>query len=784
MKTFLILLLSLSSLAFAEVDCDNENNLEKLAKGITYPNCGTPENVEGFQSRNQNSLCGKCKSDFEIVHGKKITSNKDHIQEEFFNSAFNEYKKNLTNNLLNSAKLRSIYKTKSKFSKSVTACKMKTPADFANGCKSESAKKLLLKTSFFSDLSKELSNDLAIFLSTDPSFKPTPTLLNRSQQSCNIPEKDIMLFTAATYEEALSPDMIEFFKKIDPKNVNSINDLFNDDIFFETFGDQSELKESLKTHPLFSSHLKDGKSFIDFIKKVPSPASTEKLRATLYSKENGDSFDKTLAEDCNNTFKALQDSICSTEFENGNLYVDPVSNFKKLNTTMDLPVEENFASSEELIDNNIKLLELCENKDSKEKLSLTKTNEVIGSSLIANHKSLSMKEYRGSKYDSEIGYITNSLCEMTDTKCIKGTLECSIYEKYKAFNTPVSKANRPADFANAEANELLRSMIGDTTKLDIKTKQILIAEGIIPREDGKLNEKPEIPESQEEFFAKLPSQQITHGGPGKTKPNSTSNMASSQQARTQPSTDNYAANSLANNNSSTAPAGDMNDISDLVRGSTEDLKDIQDEIKRRLGALPQNKPATLNDAKKIARDTFKNKGRKITPYQEQALAERMLQPEVPNSVSPVAIDNSPSRTAVSDTDTQLEKWKKGQKDAALMGMQGAQKVLAANDAGRAPASVEAKPKDLTKVALNIAEDPRVKLSDIFASKIDQNDPETQLLKVLLKNKNNFLLQVKDMNFKIIFDNKNNFNVLFESGDRAEAERMRPQLEIFLKRLKS
>jgi hypothetical protein len=145
--------------------------------------------------------------------------------------------------------------------------------------------------------------------------------------------------------------------------------------------------------------------------------------------------------------------------------------------------------------------------------------------------------------------------------------------------------------------------------------------------------------------------------------------------------------------------------------------------------------------------------------------------------------NAENRAQVSDGENAQAKWRKGQDQAALMGMKGAQDVLS-KDGSNTVAAGESKPKDMTKVALNLADDPRVTLSDMFNKKIDQNDPETQLLKVLLRNKNNFLLQVKSMNFKIIFDEKNNFNLLLESGDKQEAARIRPQLEMFLKKLKT
>ena len=120
-------------------------------------------------------------------------------------------------------------------------------------------------------------------------------------------------------------------------------------------------------------------------------------------------------------------------------------------------------------------------------------------------------------------------------------------------------------------------------------------------------------------------------------------------------------------------------------------------------------------------------------------------------------------------------------NAALADMQGARRI-AAKDIIDAKTDSASKP--LTTVALSIAEDPRITLSDVFNDKISRNDSETQLLKVLVRNQKNFILQVKSVNFKVIFDEKKELRILLESGDKKEAERLRPQLEMFLQKLKS
>jgi hypothetical protein len=314
---------------------------------------------------------------------------------------------------------------------------------------------------------------------------------------------------------------------------------------------------------------------------------------------------------------------------------------------------------------------------------------------------------------------------------------------------------------------------------DPKTKEILVANGIIPKDDGSFVKQPDIPERQPDYFAKAATNPQTQVAQGQPQPK----QEKSQQATT-------AYNDTGYTNS--APQQDIRDISqdysDIARNNDE-LRDIQSEIRRRLGDLPTTTPSKAQTMKAV-KDTMAMRNRKLSPQQEEMLANQMMTPyATPTPTSSlnqlnreiVSVNPEKNRAGISNSDTQAEKWKKLQKEQALMGMAGAQKVSKDDIIAEANASQE---KGMTKVALNLAEDPRVTLSDVFNSKLNQNDPDTQLLKVLLKNKNNFVLQVKSMNFKVIFDKNQNFNVLLESGDKKEAEKMRPQLEMFLQKLKA
>lgn len=138
--------------------------------------------------------------------------------------------------------------------------------------------------------------------------------------------------------------------------------------------------------------------------------------------------------------------------------------------------------------------------------------------------------------------------------------------------------------------------------------------------------------------------------------------------------------------------------------------------------------------------------------------------------------------SVSRGNSAADNWKNDGMNRALAEMHGAKQSAGGTGRDIASLSDDASAKDVTTVALNIAEDPRLSLSQSLSDKINKNDSETQLLQVLVKNKTNFILQVKSVNFKVVFDDKKQLRILLDSGDPAEAEKLRPQLEIFFKRL--
>ncbi|WPU63843.1 hypothetical protein [Peredibacter starrii] len=786
-KILLIVFLSFSLWASEEEDCETDVSTPaiKMAEELAVPNCITKNNLYKAKSGSSEELCQNCKSKFEKNSNKSIPSfSKTKKQETFFNSALEEYKKLVTNNLISTARLRALMPTGAKYENSLKSCQPKTSEDFIKGCHSETAKKLFKNSTLLQSLQRETSNELAKILSKDDYQAPS-TLLNRSKASCFVPEKDILLIASSNVEEALTPDLIEYFKSPAIEKLGSVEEIFSSDDFISKFGDKSELRESVVSHPLLAEYFKSPKSIATFFKTLPQNASTADLRKTLYSKNSGELFDKSLAESCEKSFRALQENICSKEFESGDLTIDPFNNYNKLFSEDLKPSKDKFATSEDLLQKNFELLGLCESSSISSR-NLTTCNEVISNFLPQRYKEQNINSFKDDKFATEIGSINESICSVDDNKCPAGSkdISCKAFLKYKELKNIDSLESKLANSSNKEVNDLLRSMIGDPKNLDPKTKEILVLQGILPKDDGTLVAQAEIPERQPGYFNQAPASQTQAKVTTPIQPAAASARTASS-SRSQQSASSDSSNWTGQPTTSSIP-----DLSDYYKNQKE-MDDIESEIMRRLSSMPEQKPASKAAAKKIARDAYAKTGRSMPTALEDYYANRMMGQYNAPSVSGSSdfedaanTGSGPRREAsVSNTDSAAEKWKKDGMNRALADMHGAKQAAAAG-AGRNPASTndDANAKALTTVALNIAEDPKVTLSQSLAEKINKNDPETQLLQVLVKNKSNFILQMKSVNFKVIFDDQKKLRLLVDSGDPKEAERLRPQLELFFKRL--
>lgn len=784
MKLFLIILL-LIPLAHSQSNelCDeNGNPIIKIASLVGIPNCLNPDTTRDAKKLNkQEGLCGECKSNFQRNADLTISSIDPKSKKELFiKIALDGYKKVLTDNLVEAIKLRALQPTGSNFSKSINACKLKSMNELTKGC-SQETRKIIQDTGIIGNINRDLSNELASFITDDPNFNPGNTLLKREQRACFISEKDLLLISSRAAEEALTPQMLDKLASLDPDDYLSTNHLFLEDDIMENYeGDLSQLSQSLRSHPLLANYMDDPAKFIEFVKSIPTPRNTENLRAKIYNAESGNNFDNDLAESCKSSFEVINKNLCSSDFNSGKFNLDAFSNYRQIKGTELPSFDSPLADKEVILNANAEVLKYCDINPDENKIKLSGIQNSLTSGMMSVYQDLSFVEFNEVKHKTEIGNLNRKVCQMANRPCTQDTFECKVLQKYNDLKNSGSLESKLARSSNLDVNSVLRSMIGDTSNLEPKTKEILIANGIIPRDDGTMVAQPDIPERTTEYFANNNTQ---NNQPARTTAQIAQTKSNTNQATRQPFTadesySNSQANTVSPNQESFA------DFSDILNDSSEELQSIQDEIRRRLSGLPESRKSDPEQTREIVRESFRRRGRQLSPQQMNAISDRIMNSQrTPASSQFASSSTDDSNSAsVSDAETEMERFRNGQRDAALMGMAGAQQVAARNG-DRAPASVEAE-KELTTIALNLPQDPQVKLSEVFVNKLNMNDSETQLLKVLMRNKNNFLLQINSLNFKIQFNDQNSFNLLLENGNREEAERIRPQLEMFLRRLRS
>lgn len=775
MKYLFISLFLLVPLAEAAVeDCDpSELPLLDLAASISVPNCHKKEILK-------NSLCSDCLTRFEKNYNKKISeNNRPLLQKTFVEASLKEFKKILIHNMVEALKMSALPDTGATFERSIKACKFKTLEDFSQDCRSPEALQLLKESVAFNGLNQEIAGELATILATEETNTPTKQLLHRTQNACFVRERDVLQITSAALEEEFTPEVIAAIKLLDPSKMGSVEEIFmSDGVAKNLSGDFMELLASLKLHPLLREHFRTPHAAISFFKTIKDPQDINRLRENLYNKNNGDHFDKELAQSCERSYQNFKKSICSPEFSKGDIDLAPEENYPKLSDSPFEDVPGDLASSEETIEKNISLLSLCSHKTKAPQISFKQRAQEITADLDPSFQAHTLKQFEESKYFIEMGGMKAQLCDMTDCQ---GSFTCKVKMKYKKMKGSENLDAKLARSSNESANELLRSMIGDTSGSDPKTKEILIAHGIIPRPDGKFVTSPEVPERKPDYFTQLPS-------PSNSVLPSLAKLSSAEQKNHLASHPRVNRTEYMNEHVTESQKNfELPDFKDLLPAEDEELKNLQNEIRRRLQAYSHNRALTNLETKNIVRESFKSAGRKSTPIQENAIAERIMNSLPPRFQSESNFHQEDSfakqSAQVSEGENSLTKWKKNQMNEALSAMQGVRSP-ASEDIPSAKTDAPSNPKDLTTVAINVAEDPKVTLADVLTDKIARNDAETQVLKVLVRSQKNFILQIKDVNFRVIFDEQKKLRLLVESGNPQKAQELRPQVEIFLRKISS
>lgn len=805
MKSFSIILFFLCSKLFANEHC-KENILSKditeLAKIAALPNCYYIDNFNEAEIGNFENLCGTCKSQYneklkvltnENLKKQKPEDVRDQKKNLFFDIAFQEYKKTLSNSLIEIAKLRSAGATNSSYASSKNKCQFKTEEDFPATCSAD-LKTKIKKT--LEEVQSGLAGELAQIISQKKLQDRSTGILNRTSAAniaCFIPEKDILFSRNRALESAFTPEILNSISQIDPLSVNSLDDIFialkNTNIT-----NMVEIQRDLVVHPLLSQYSHSPRDFIQFIKSI-NPKTNNKFHEELYSKESGDLFDKKTSENCENAFKTLSESICGPTFSDGDFSINPFK-YTSLSKEVLLTNESEFASTTSIITNNEKAFNLCEIAQMPGKMNASDKIKSISKNIANGFSSMPFQQFKLNKYVGNFSSLNETLCKIQSGKepCTPKTFTCSIYENYKKLQNQSTPESRLANSSNEEINSLLRSFIGNPKGIPAEVKETLIAQGILPKENGTLVAQPDVPERRSGSNNQdKPDNNI--GSNSKTSSNDSQKpIAPAKAVRSSNRNSNQAFRdpSEAYSNATFKAPDSSSQNSEIAKAQDDlnQLKDVQDEIQRRLKGLPNKKP-TEAEAQKIVNDSFKAKGFTPTSEQMSSMSNSIMQQDRSPASEPVISQSGnegngsgPNRAAVSNTESQLQKREKNKMNEALQQMAGAQGKSPQQIIEEALNKEKDAPKETTKVALNIAEDSRVTLAEFFNDKIAKNDSETQLLKVLIRNKSDFILLVKSINFKVKFDEKSNFDVLLQDGDKKKAESIMPQLEIYLKKLTS
>lgn len=771
MKIVILLLISLN--VFANDNCVSEHiiidqNIEQLAKS-------------GCSEVEQSKPCSECAPPLirPLIKDIKKAPLLE-IQEKLLKVSFDEYKKVLISNIVDIAKTRSLPNSKANFSESKLACKAKTEKDFPKGCNPKTIE-LIKKNDLFGDFNKRMANEIATIVSKK-TIKERPTLLPRTKNACFIPEQTLLQISATTLEETFNPKFISILQKIPKGKYKSVSGMLEADEFYDQYGEGIySLTHYMRSNPLLRDLISTPDKMIDFFHSVPSPITTEGIKAQIYNEKNSDNLDQATAKKCNESFTALTKFICSESFSSGDVDLEANKNFTHL-------FEEEFISTETPVElyatQKMKTLKFCTDEKTKKSVNLTEVRLNISKSLEYPEDSIKpLSKYQGTTYQTDFSSMADLLCK--DEPCPDmNNIRCRFIAKYKEIQKTDSYDSKLANSSNDEVNSLLRSMIGAPEELDASTREVLVAEGILPDSAGKVASTSNIPERQPGNFG------LSSNGPTSAPVAQKTTALASGSQNTQQTQTPYVNpfSGFADSMRSPASVSEVNrtplpDFSDIFE-DTEDLKRIQDEIKRRLmGGDPEAKPKTIEQAKKVVRDSMNALPKRPTylkPNTENMMAQRLLQnqnTDVTKAPRDVAQDKAASAA-------QQEKWEQELQNRAVSNMAGVRAALEKNGLGKVdPASGKAQAKkDLTKVALNIPDDPKVNLTEVFGKKYNGNDPETQVLKVLLNSQNDFLLQINSLDFKVVFDETKKFRVLLQTGDTEEASRIRPQLELFLKRL--
>lgn len=751
---FLLSILLFTSIAIAEEECPPEQQ-ESISTitALGVPNCIDPDKITSEidlaigalnrQKANEPTVstagpvCKTCQDQFKsrLPSSPAILDKKKSAA---FAASYKELEKSLSSIVVDMVGLRKTWSTNSNFNNSVQACDTKKIESELRKCNSPFLNEFKGK-----GLSGRLANEVASLVSNNS--KGVSGILDRSgdTSSCQISDEAILNLKPRLFEEMITPDIV--------RKISGVKGSSTSELQANLHTALSVNYEIIEKHPVLRELVKEPRLFLQTfqsLKNENDPAKLkDKFKAKIYSSEMGNLIDSKNAEKCEQTISSFTSTLCSEKVKNGQVTLGPFSNYKKFLDADDID-KAAATTSEELLKNNLLMFEFCSPATSSNydlKSSLDKMNGWM----LPEDRDANLSEYSSIKYNRDFGDVKGAICGyMPNADCPAADGEqCALYKLYRKTLDPSTPEGRLANSPDRSSNRVLERLIGDTSSVTGSTKEILIAEGIIPQANGQFVEREVPRERQPEYLAGVADGSIT--------PSSTTtppvlaqtpiNRQQRPQQQVQPATfQPQVANSAAPETQVAANTTD-DDQDDLRR-----FQDGLEERRRRAEGSQENRTRPQQQAqtnrRAVSRQDSSERSENSLPTADIApIAQPQAQAQAFNN----AVPNSTPGTASLGRDTSRRGLADRQRQAALADMDRKNQPQASGEAGRSPASVEGQQTNSeSKVALTISGDIRANLERVLQS----SGADGVNLRSLIQNKRTFKFELNNSIFDVQFNN--------------------------------
>ncbi len=514
-KLQLILLsLSIPLFSFGQEECDKPSDLEKVSKFVLDYKCANDELDNIFAADNLSRLdilCDNCKyseldktGNLAVLQGNALDTE---LKKNYAKSLLNEVRKNLANQVTELVQLRATnfsFDTKDV----IGSCDLSKMAQLKCGKNGLTIDALLEKTlgpnNGLAQIQAQLANEIYNQLNPNSS---KPGFFTRSNEKSCLSDHDYRKANESYTVSLIDKDFISKIKEYVSKNKV---DFTKDPVVQIRDGlgrkDQKKL-DKLKTHPFFKTILSSQKSFDRYFDNVKATSTTEELQDLLFNPDTSKELIGRIQNNCETISQKLKKSFCSEEFAQANISsIDPKA--------FPLMSEKDPFSLSQETDKNLALF--ChgrKNKDPKA-LNYSDNRSDLTKHLPEDAKNLPYGNFVDNWYRDNTDSPKILVCTAANENPCTGKEEiCKIADFFKNSKIPNSPESKLIASRNDSINAVLGSFVGTNPSVDKATKSYLIAQGIIPDDNGYIaqpteDQKPQSPSSfaasQKQFASQNP----------------------------------------------------------------------------------------------------------------------------------------------------------------------------------------------------------------------------------------------------------------------------------------